>query len=93
MPSVQVWYHRQALVQMLNDPSEELEFVAEMLEEDSKNYHAWTHRQWCVGLPGLAGRESDHLPYWVLHESACWAHSSAVVACHPTRNVFSVLFL
>jgi hypothetical protein len=33
---------------MLNDASGELDFVEEMLIEDSKNYHAWSYRQWYV---------------------------------------------
>lgn len=40
----QVWYHRQAVVELLNDGSQELEFTAHMLKSDAKNYHAWTHR-------------------------------------------------
>lgn len=46
----QVWYHRQALVEMLNNPAGELDFVEEMLVEDSKNYHAWSYRQWYVSF-------------------------------------------
>lgn len=26
----------------------ELEYIADVLDEDSKNYHAWSHRQWLV---------------------------------------------
>lgn len=33
---------------MLNDPSGELEFIASILEMDSKNYHAWQYRQWVL---------------------------------------------
>lgn len=54
----QIWYHRRALLEsaakrsgqnMMSDhvPAE-LGYVATVLEEDSKNYHAWSHRQWVV---------------------------------------------
>jgi len=28
--------------------TDEVQYVATVLEEDSKNYHAWSHRQWIV---------------------------------------------
>lgn len=36
------------MVEWLHDPSEELQFVAEILSQDAKNYHAWQHRQWVI---------------------------------------------
>lgn len=44
----QVWYHRRAMVEMLDDASRELPFTARMLELDAKNYHCWSHRQWVL---------------------------------------------
>ncbi|XP_016132965.1 protein farnesyltransferase/geranylgeranyltransferase type-1 subunit alpha-like [Sinocyclocheilus grahami] len=44
----QVWNHRRMVVEWLNDPAEELQFVAEILSQDAKNYHAWQHRQWVI---------------------------------------------
>ena len=38
-------YHRGVIVGWLGDPSKELEFTAEILRKDAKNYHAWQHRQ------------------------------------------------
>jgi protein farnesyltransferase/geranylgeranyltransferase type-1 subunit alpha len=40
---------------MLQDGSEEQAFTAHILEldEDSKNYHAWAHRQWAIKTFGL----------------------------------------
>ena len=40
----QLWYHRRAIVEMLQDGSRELEFTELVFESDSKNYHAWAHR-------------------------------------------------
>jgi len=37
-------FHRQKIVEWLDDPSTELEFTASVLAIDSKNYHAWQHR-------------------------------------------------
>lgn len=36
------------VVEWLNDPSEELDFIADILSQDAKNYHAWQHRQWVI---------------------------------------------
>jgi hypothetical protein len=44
---------------MLNDASGELDFVEEMLIEDSKNYHAWSYRQW-YGISRLTGKRVRH---------------------------------
>lgn len=44
------------VVEWLKDPSEELEFIADILSEDAKNYHAWQHRQWVIQVGGGALR-------------------------------------
>lgn len=49
----QLWYHRRWIVDMLQDPSKELAFTAEVLQQDGKNYHAWAHRQWVLERYGL----------------------------------------
>lgn len=41
-------HHRRVLVEWLQDPSRELEFIADILNQDAKNYHAWQHRQWVI---------------------------------------------
>lgn len=41
-------HHRRVLVEWLKDPSQELEFIADILNQDAKNYHAWQHRQWVI---------------------------------------------
>eukprot|EP00069_Balaena_mysticetus_P014585 bmy_10255T0 len=43
-----IWQHRRVLVEWLRDPSQELEFIADILNQDAKNYHAWQHRQWVI---------------------------------------------
>lgn len=50
-------HHRRMVVEWLNDPSEELEFIADILSQDAKNYHAWQHRQWVIQVGvGALGR-------------------------------------
>lgn len=44
----QVWFHRRVCIGAIGDATDELAFVARVLEEDAKNYHAWGHRQWVL---------------------------------------------
>lgn len=41
------------LMSELRDPSGEIEFLKQMFEKDSKNYHVWSYRQWLVQKFGL----------------------------------------
>ncbi|CAN0555381.1 unnamed protein product, partial [Ectocarpus sp. 12 AP-2014] len=41
-------YHRRALAEHRGDPGDELAYVDQVVEEDPKNYHAWSHRQWLL---------------------------------------------
>jgi protein farnesyltransferase/geranylgeranyltransferase type-1 subunit alpha len=41
----------------------ELEFIAESLEDDTKNYHAWSYRQWVLAHFGLGPWWVDELAY------------------------------
>lgn len=49
-------HHRRMVVEWLNDPSEELQFIADILSQDAKNYHAWQHRQWVIQVGVALGR-------------------------------------
>ena len=49
----QVWYHRRALLDEYPSLQQdfldsELDYISTVLEEDSKNYHAWSNRQWLI---------------------------------------------
>eukprot|EP00980_Cylindrotheca_fusiformis_P010548 scaffold2334_cov118-Cylindrotheca_fusiformis.AAC.20 len=49
----QIWFHRRALLEChenLKDDflATELEYIAHVFQEDSKNHHAWSHRQWFI---------------------------------------------
>jgi len=47
----QIWYHRRALLESHGAHEfldSELNYIAEVLQEDPKNYHAWSYRQWII---------------------------------------------
>lgn len=48
MKTYQVWHHRQLLVEILQEPDAELDFIKTILDIDSKNYHTWAYRQWLL---------------------------------------------
>lgn len=56
------------VVEWLNDPSEELEFIADILSQDAKNYHAWQHRQWVIQV-GVRALSWVWLQKWGLRSS------------------------
>lgn len=41
---VYIRHYRQVIVDRLNDGSQELDFINGIIDEDSKNYHAWSYR-------------------------------------------------
>ena len=44
----QIWNHRQTIVDRVDSPDGEAEFIGRMFEKDAKNYHVWSYRQWLV---------------------------------------------
>lgn len=56
------------VVEWLNDPSEELEFIADILSQDAKNYHAWQHRQWVIQV-GVGALSRVWLQTWGVRSS------------------------
>ena len=55
----QIWHHRRCIFEMLGRKMQaseafsdllekELDFLDEIFESDSKNYHAWSHKIWLV---------------------------------------------
>jgi protein farnesyltransferase/geranylgeranyltransferase type-1 subunit alpha len=40
----QIYYHRQCIVDYMDAPLDELDFINECLEEDPKNIHVWDYR-------------------------------------------------
>jgi protein farnesyltransferase/geranylgeranyltransferase type-1 subunit alpha len=58
LKNYQVWHHRRLLLTYIysKDPDtkgsdlllKELKFIEKVFEEDSKNYHTWSYRQWIL---------------------------------------------
>ncbi len=58
LKNYQVWHHRRLLITQLTSDSdeatterilkEELAFLAQSLQTDTKNYHTWSYRQWLL---------------------------------------------
>jgi len=58
LKNYQVWHHRRLLLTYIysKDPAtrspdlllKELKFIEKVFEEDSKNYHTWSYRQWIL---------------------------------------------
>ena len=51
LKTYQVWHYRRLLLTALNSvdaAARELVFLKSVLEEDSKNYHTWSYRQWIL---------------------------------------------
>lgn len=53
----QIWYHRRSLLEGCGESDKELfkffvdkelNYIGDVLNEDGKNYHAWSHRQWII---------------------------------------------
>lgn len=48
LKNYQIWHHRHTIIDALGSAEGEAEFIDTMLEQDSKNYHVWSYRQWLV---------------------------------------------
>lgn len=55
----QIWHHRQHIINLLDSPDGESDFLAQMLDKDAKNYHVWSYRQWLVKHFGLWDDHSE----------------------------------
>ncbi|KAJ7178522.1 hypothetical protein C8R43DRAFT_871529 [Mycena crocata] len=48
LKTYQVWHHRRLLLLRTRLPAPELAFIAQVLHQDEKNYHTWSHRQFVL---------------------------------------------
>jgi protein farnesyltransferase/geranylgeranyltransferase type-1 subunit alpha len=48
LKTYQVWHHRRLIITQTCKPAPELAFISQALQEDSKNYHTWSYRQWLL---------------------------------------------
>ncbi|KAL7275230.1 CAAX geranylgeranyltransferase alpha subunit [Rhizina undulata] len=44
----QIWHHRQLIIDAIDSPQGETQFIRQMFDKDAKNYHVWSYRQWLV---------------------------------------------
>lgn len=106
MKTYQVWHHRRLLITDLTtssptskptkDPIDtattELEFIARVLDVDTKNYHTWSYRQWLLAHFDDAGLWLGELPYVddLLQEdvrnNSAWHHRYFVVFGRGSRS-------
>lgn len=106
MKTYQVWHHRRLLITQLTtapstskptqDPvdtaSAELDFTAKVLEEDTKNYHTWSYRQWLLAHFDDAGLWLGELPYVDdllqadVRNNSAWHHRYFVVFGRGSRS-------
>lgn len=78
----QIWHHRQVIVDKLDDPCGEADFMEKMFDRDAKNYHVWSYRQWLVRRFDLwdseMGSVEDLLVRDIRNNSA-WSHRYYIV--------------
>ncbi|KAF2645969.1 farnesyltransferas-like protein [Massarina eburnea CBS 473.64] len=79
LKNYQIWHHRQTIIDGINSPKGEHEFIATMLEQDSKNYHVWSYRQWLVKRFGLFDdkeemRWTEDMIHADVRNNSAWNH-------------------
>ncbi|KAJ2996892.1 CAAX geranylgeranyltransferase alpha subunit [Globomyces sp. JEL0801] len=93
--SYQIWYskyvnpvrhQRQALSERASTPKVEIEYVNRMIEMDSKNYHAWSYRQWLVRTHNIWEAEMKESDYWIQNDvrnNSAWNHRFFILSQGP----------
>jgi protein farnesyltransferase/geranylgeranyltransferase type-1 subunit alpha len=92
LKTYQVWHHRRLLVQQTRNPGPELEFIANSLQVDAKNYHTWSYRQWILAYfndDALWSHELDFVESMLendVRNNSAWHHRFFVVFQTGVRN-------
>lgn len=96
----QIWYHRRSLLECIciSEPESifiqnELSYMATVLDEDGKNYHAWSNRQWLIATINKKSLWEDEKLF--VHEkiandhrnNSAWNHRW-FVCCYNTNTTF-----
>ena len=74
------------MVELLGDPAEELVVTEKVIREDSKNYHAWQHRQWVLATYGRWEGELEFVERLIsedVRNNSAWNQRYFVIA-HTT---------
>lgn len=78
----QVWHHRSCLIELLNDPLDELDQMIKDFTLEPKNYHAWLYRQWLIQRFGGSLQDElklvDELLRVDVYNNSAWNHRSYV---------------
>lgn len=93
----QVWQYRRFLASLRTKyPGgeycyvQEVAFTSEMLDEDSKNYHAWSHRAWAIQQePALAYAEFEVTAQLLAEDvrnNSAWSHRWVVTEVIAARD-------
>ena len=70
-------------------PSNELSFLASVLEKDAKNYHVWSYRQWLVRHFSLWDTELPYIEQLLeedVRNNSAWNHRWFIVFGHDERS-------
>lgn len=92
LKTYQVWHHRRLLVQLTRDPGPELDFIANSLQIDTKNYHTWSYRQWILAYFNQDELWSHELRFVEsmletdVRNNSAWHHRFFVVFQSGVRN-------
>lgn len=92
LKTYQVWHHRRLLVQQTRNPGPELEFIANSLQVDMKNYHTWSYRQWILAYfndDTLWSHELDFVESMLeidVRNNSAWHHRFFVAFQSGVRN-------
>lgn len=85
-PFDKVWEHRRLIVERSGLTSNELSFIAGIIHQDSKNYHAWQYRQWFLKTYSFWSDELtyvNHLLQEDIRNNSAWNQRYFVIA-HTT---------
>lgn len=92
LKTYQVWHHRRLLLQELKTPAPELDFIASILDIDTKNYHTWSYRQWLLAHFNDDNLWAGELPYVEemisddVRNNSAWHHRFFVVWTSGVRK-------
>ncbi|PKS05321.1 hypothetical protein jhhlp_008694 [Lomentospora prolificans] len=102
LKNYQIWHHRQLLIDhyypQIADDAEALkklgrsesQFIAMMLDEDTKNYHVWSYRQYLVRKLNLFNLHELMLTQNLIEDdvrnNSAWSHRFLVVFSDPKAS-------
>ncbi|KAJ2890205.1 CAAX geranylgeranyltransferase alpha subunit [Coemansia aciculifera] len=69
----------------------ELQFVGEVIDKDSKNFHAWSHRQFVVRLYGIWDQEMAYVETQInqdVRNNSAWNQRYFVLTANQPADVF-----